>query len=220
MRFSKKYKDLSKLREPLPLMPSRVQKFRRPKWKILQDVLASPQRKPRNFLGKRSNSYKEGILLKRRLISSFDFSFKPSFFRKAFKKNYQKTIHRLLIDCMVRPLFRIDVLLSRLFLFSSPHHSRQEISNGRVTVNSSRVKGNYFLKKGDLIEFSNTFDLFEFENISSRFLPNKSLNSFIEIDYYSNVIIIVKDVEELTPTDLILSTQEAFNIRKFMNYLG
>lgn len=76
------------------------------------------------------------------------------------------------------------------------------------------------MKKGDLIEFSNTFDFFEFENISSRFLPNKSLNSFIEIDYYSNTIIIVKDVEELTPTDLILSTQEAFNIRKFMNYLG
>ena len=57
-----------------------------------------------------------------------------------------------------------------------------------------------------------------FETISSKFLLNRCLNLFVEIDFYTNTIIIVKDISDLTNEDLILIVSEAFDLKKFKNY--
>ena len=58
-----------------------------------------------------------------------------------------------------------------------------------------------------------------FETISSKFLLNRCLNLFVEIDFYTNTVIIVKDISDLTNEDLILIVSEAFDLKKFKNYL-
>ena len=55
--------------------------------------------------------------------------------------------------------------------------------------------------------------------ISSKFLLNRCLNLFVEIDFYTSTVIIVKDVSDLTNEDLILIVSEAFDFKKFKNYL-
>jgi len=218
MRLVKKYKQLSNLEFPLPLTPSRILKFRRPKWKRVQNLL-SFSRKKRNSWDKISSNFKSGIVLKRHLLSSFDNSVKVSFFKKALSSNLKKSTHQFLIDCLVKPLFRIDILLSRLFFYSSSFQSRQAISNGDVLLNFKKVSPNVFLKKGDVLNMSPNTISSTFETISSKFLLNRCLNLFVEIDFYTSTVIIVKDVSDLTNEDLILIVSEAFDFKKFKNYL-
>lgn len=218
MRFSKKYKQLSNLELPLPLTPVRILKFRRPKWKRVQNLL-SFSRKKRLSWDKISLNFKRGIVLKRHLLASFDNSVKVSFFKKVFSSNFKKSTHQFLIDCLVKPLFRIDILLSRLFFHSSSFQSRQIISNGDVLLNFKKVSPNVFLKKGDILNISPGVVGSTFETISSKFLLNRCLNLFVEIDFYTNTVVVVKDISELTNEDLILIVSETFDLKKFKNYL-
>jgi hypothetical protein len=41
----------------------------------------------------------------------------------------------------------------------------------------------------------------------------------VEIDFYTNTVVVVKDISELTNEDLILIVSETFDLRKFKNYL-
>lgn len=218
MRLSKKYKQLSNLEFPLPLTPSRILKFRRPKWKRVQNFL-SFSRKKRLSWDKISLNFKSGIVLKRHLLASFDNSIKVSFFKRALSSNLKKSTHQFLVDCLVKPLFRIDILLSRLFFYSSSFQSRQVISNGDVLLNFKKVSPNVFLKKGDILNISPAIVGSTFETISSKFLLNRILNLFVEIDFYTNTVVVVKDISELTNEDLILIVSETFDLRKFKNYL-
>jgi len=105
------------------------------------------------------------------------------------------------------------------FFYSSSFQSRQVISNGDVLLNFKKVSPNVFLKKGDILNISPDIVGSTFETISSKFLLNRILNLFVEIDFYTNTVVVVKDISELTNEDLILIVSETFDLRKFKNYL-
>ena len=66
-------------------------------------------------------------------------------------------------------------------------------------VNDNLVPLNYFLKAGDVITFvNNKFYMKEM----IKYYKSESILSFIECDYYSNTLIITKDLKELTNFDL------------------
>ena len=93
------------------------------------------------------------------LVNSFDSSVKISSLKKGLKASSGKITKDLLLNFLVKPLFRIDILLSRLHFFSSSYQARQFISNGFVKINGKKVNGNFLLKKGDII----SFDLFKIQ---------------------------------------------------------
>ena len=43
--------------------------------------------------------------------------------------------------------------------------------------------------------------------------------SFIEVDYYSNNIVILKDLKDLTTDDFYLLLNETYNIKKIKDYI-
>lgn len=230
MRNVKKYKQYSKNKELSTNIPSRILKFNRPKWKFFQkklDQLNKPsgpfvnslvRKASDRYWEKTTDYFKDGLQSKRYLINSYDASIKTSFLKKGSEK--KRTVKSLLLNFLVKPIYRVDILLSRLHLFYSLYQTRQFIKYGIILVNGKKVDSNYILKKGDLISFhlKKVHKHLEFKDISTKFLNNSAIYSFIELDLYTNSLVILKDMNELTQGDLNLLVTDYFDLYRLINY--
>jgi ribosomal protein S4 len=111
--------------------------------------------------------------------------------------------------------YRIDVLLWNLKLFTSTYEAIQNINYGNILVNGVIVKSNIFLKKGDIITSTKPVNLIS-KNFSKKSF-SKKFNSMIEIDFYTNSIIIVKDFTETTYLDFTLMFTEYMNVKHLIS---
>jgi len=213
MRKFSKYKIFNISRNLIKKIPLRILKFRRPKWVFLQKSLTrkNKQRQLINpFLIKNSYKswervkkyYKKGLQNKNLLYSIYNNSIKFKTLKKKISKKALKK--EIILNYLIKPQYKIDILLWNLYFFSSIYHARQKISNKQVLVNNLSVKSNTFLQKGDIITFKSwnkKNDLF-----FNRFLKKYSLNEkffpFLEVDYYTKTIIIIKNFDELSFEDL------------------
>lgn len=121
---------------------------------------------------------------------------------------------------MARPLYRIDILLWYLNYFNSSFESRQNINSKSILVNGKCVKSNYYLKKGDIISISlkqNDKKTYSFIKIFKKHLFNNIFFSFLEVDYYSNNIVVIKDVVDLVDTDLQLLIEKNIDIKHLLS---
>ena len=233
MRLQNNYKQFFQLKSSLPRIPQRLLKFRRPKWLKIQKKISLLTKKTVSFSNslliknsykywdKVNNYYKDGIQLKKFVLSSFDNAVNIAFFKKeVFKKqnNFSKDI---LINCLIKPKFRIDLLLWNLNFFRSAFEARQAINNGEILINSKKVLGNTFLKKGDVIEFFTKKSEAKpnLTAVLAKTLLNDHIYPFVEIDFYTKTIIVLKNIEELTLDDLNILIPEYCDIKKFKNYL-
>lgn len=230
MRNVKKYKQYSKNKELSANIPSRILRFNRPKWKFFQKKLEQLNKPLGSFVNplvrkasdrywdKSTDYFRDGIQLKRYLINSYDASIKTSFLKKGSGK--KKTVKSLLLNFLVKPVYRVDILLSRLHLFYSLYQTRQFIKYGIVLVNDKKVDISYILKKGDVISFNlkKVYKHLKFKGISTNFLNNNAIYSFIELDLYTNSLVILKDINELTQGDLNLLVTDYFDLYKLINY--
>ena len=66
---------------------------------------------------KTTDYFKNEVVLKRSLINSFDSSIKFSSLKKGIKKSSKRITKELLLNYLIKPLFRLDILLSRLYFF-------------------------------------------------------------------------------------------------------
>ena len=85
-----------------------------------------------------------------------------------------------------------------------------------MKVNEKKVNGNLSLKKGDIISFnfSKIQSNLNFLNFFQRLLNNNLFYSFIEIDYYTKTIVILKNVGDITVYDLNLLVTDFFDVYK------
>jgi hypothetical protein len=87
-------------------------------------------------------------------------------------------------------------------------------------VNGKYVKSNYYLKKGDIISISlkqNDKKTYSFIKIFKKNLFNNIFFSFLEVDYYSNNIVVIKDVVDLVDTDLQLLIEKNIDIKHLLS---
>lgn len=230
MRNVKKYKQYSKNKELSVNIPSRILKFNRPKWKFFQKKLDQFNKPSGSFINplvrkasdrywdKSTDYFRDGIQLKRYLMNSYDASIKTAFLKKGSEK--KKTVKSLLLNFLVKPVYRVDILLSRLHFFYSLYQTRQFIKYGIILINGKKVDISYVLKKGDVISFNlkKTYKHLKFKEISTKFLNNNAIYSFIELDLYTNSLVILKDIDELTQGDLNLLVTDYFDLYKLINY--
>jgi len=233
MRLQNKYKQFFQLKGSLPRIPQRLLKFRRPKWLKIQKKISLLNKKSISFSNslliknsykywdKVNNYYKDGIQLKKFVLSSFDNSLNIAFFKKEILNKKNTFSKDILVNCLIKPKFRIDILLWNLNFFSSVFQARQAINEGEILINSKKVLGNTFLQKGDVIQFF-TKKLEKKNNLTNTLtknLLNDNIYPFVEIDFYTKTIIVLKNIEELTLDDLNILSPEYFDIKKFKNYL-
>jgi ribosomal protein S4 len=231
MRLRKKFKGYNLLAQPFEQFPLRVLKFKSTKWKKLQKVLSlsSNTKKfsenlsikvPYKMWDKINNYYKEGNRLKNIVSYLYDKSISSLYFKSVLKNSSSK-IRDMYLLTLLKPEFRLDILLWRLNYFSSCYESRQYISNGEVLVNRKCVSGNFILSKGDVISFSENFNLSLINQKKQRVktITTDFILTFLEIDYYTNTVVIVKDLYDLTTEDFYLLITESYNLKKIKDYI-
>ena len=230
MRFLNKYKNFQSLKTIPNLVSNRVLNFKRPKWKKIQKNF---KRKKIKFVdiflqkatyknwNKVKKTYKKGLELKRYLDILSDVKFSISYYKK-FLSNQTNSLFftkNLVFNFLIKKFFRLDLLLWKLKIFSSPYESRQYIKNNVILVNNKSSYEAYFLKKGDIIKFKS----FSLLNYNNKILNNKGfdfLQSFIEIDYYTNCIIILKDLNTFSIEDFFLILyNQSINLKYLLYYI-
>jgi ribosomal protein S4 len=134
---------------------------------------------------------------------------------KIFSK---KKISKLkIVDCFLKLYFRVDILLNLLNLFSTSYQAREFINNGNLLVNKKFVRANYFLRRGDLVEFNKIYlkDA-SFKYIVKKFSENLRINNFLEVDYYSGSFIVIKDFDSFSKDDLSLGVTNFLSTRNLI----
>lgn len=234
MRLKKKYKSFSKLSLIFKDFPIRLLKFHRTKWKKIQQLFLSKKYLTRKkvfwsskillYTKKWSRcklKYLTGVRLKNYFDCLFDQGFSFLFFKNL--KNLNKKLDKMLEYSIyiMKPEFRIDVFLWRLNFFSSSYHSKQSIFTKKITVNGENTHSNYFLKRGDIIYIDNSAYHFynTFKHLSSSKSNKLRFFTFIEIDYYTNTIIILKNYYELTENDIRLYISNYSDVAKFKTFI-
>lgn len=233
MRLSNRYKTFAKPNNFIVDFPERITRFKRSKWKFLQKKLLKTATKkihretsltlkaPLHSWDKIKTAYKTGLTFKTAITSSFDNSINSTFLKKALFNRTTKSTKDLLIKSLIKPYFRIDILLTSLELFNTSFHARQFINDGNVLVNFKKIKSNVFVKQGDVISFNTTrSDAFLYV---PTFLQNTTkytkFYSFVEYDLYTKTIVIVKALNELTEEDIFLLLPQASDLTLLRNYL-
>jgi hypothetical protein len=232
MRATKKYKIFSKTFSPINSVPTKILKFHRPKWKKVQKLLLKhtqqrlkEKRTALTFKNhssiicstKRWDRYKQAFRTRLKLKKSIQILFANSvsnwYLKKIFfKKNYT-TYKKLIQNSLFKTEYRIDVLLWRLNFFNSCFLVKNSIQKKEIFLNNSVLNSITFLKKGDIIYIP--------KNTKLSFNSNSSIlfHTFLEIDYYTNTIVILKDLSNLNQKDFMLLTRSVYNMLDLKDYL-
>ena len=209
MRFLKKYKFWIKNPDTQP--PLRLAKFKRSKWKkvkkfnffrrkfFLFNKNPASLRKSNKIIWKRLKfSYKNNLLFKLKYRCRFDFSVPLKSIKFLTKKSEALSYNLLRFE------YKLDVLLWKLKFFKSTFHARQAIQKGIILLNNNILTSTQkYLNQGDILRITNL-------NIPlNKSLTKKEIkNSFLEIDYYTKTLVIIKSFNILSLKDFSLAVQD------------
>lgn len=168
--------------------------------------------------------YKNGLELKRYYYHIFDYIIR----NKTLKRNYliesKKYKENNFINSslyLVKPNFRLDVLLWSLGFAHSVYESRNLIFSRNLLLNQNRNPnpGN-LLNTGDIISIDFKEDL-TFKKINKKKIYFKNQFSFFcEVDYYTKNVVVVSDFSNMLKSyDNPQVFFKKLDIRKFVSYL-
>jgi len=219
MRKLHKYKVYNKV-DLVAKFPVRILKFKRPKWRRLQEMLLN-----QNTLGseliditavkndfkvwsKVSRAYKERLKSYSFLSAVFDNSIKLKRLKaqsnvKVRKEMYQKYLYE--------NYYKVCSLLWLSNYYASSFESRQKIASRSIFVNDKIAAPNSLLKNGDIISVvDNTINI---DKVIKKYNPTLSMLTHTEVDYYSQNLILTKDISDLSEEDFFLLTLDYVNVQ-------
>ena len=228
------------------VIPFKLLKFKRSKWKKVKKIvktkfnLLKKRKQSKLFSRKRTKLlllkktrfyFFYGLKVQRRTMPNLKRYYKDCLitnrvFKQSFSnrlltlKDSSKDYNIFFSTFFIKQFFKPEILLSKLHFFNSSEEALQSISNGSVLINFQRKKSNYILKSGDIISLSNTkINIFSFQKIIEKnFFLKRKLFSFLEIDYITGTIIILKNFSDLNSFDLNLFLTFFVNIQQLKNY--
>lgn len=207
MRFFNKYKICTRY---VDNFPARILKFKHTKWKKIQKRFNIKKKflsfkniknsvyKIKNLVWKKYKlAYKNNLKIKYKLKSRYDWLLKIS--KLKLKKN--KII--ILNNTLLKTEYQLDVLLWKLGFFKNSYQARQFIYNGLISINTKIVYSKQKnLKSGDIIEIKNFQTNLNFSDLK------EIKNSFLEMDYYTSTVIVLKPLKNLSRKDLTCNVKD------------
>mgnify|MGYP003966787533 CR=1 FL=1 len=160
--------------------------------------------------------FKESLFMKNAVRKYFDGQFSLSYFKKSFKKPQTRCFS--ISSVFIRPEFRLDILLWRLKIFSSVFFSKLAIRNKQVTVNGLTKNFDFYLVKGDIIKFNQT-KTYSLKKYFLKYFKIIFIPSFIELDFYTNTIVVLKSFNNFKIGDFSSVIKEPLCLHKFKNYV-
>lgn len=206
MRRFKKYKSWSKTSNNTGFFPLRILKLKKTKWKKTKKSLLKVKNKF-SFLDhtiqtlytkkweKIKSHYKRELSNKLNLQQRYDFKITTT---KIYAN--EKTFF---INNFIKNEYRLDVMLYTLKFFFSVYEARQQIKNGFILVNNKTVFAeDIILYKGDIIVVSKKSYLLP------KIIRKEFKFSFLEVDYYTQTFVILKNIEDINLQDIIYNFTE------------
>lgn len=228
MTALKKYKNLYKFELSLiKKLPLRILKFKRSKWKQFQQqnffqIKFTAKNNYYNLLklkmfykqwSKLNLYYKEGLFLKNLYQIYYESSLLKYYIKNSLLKQKKFSLKNFFLNCFIKPFFKIDIFIRRIYFFESILQARQAILAGMVKVNGFVVSPNYILKRGDFLTI--TLQPINYAKI----IMSDIVYTFSEIDYYCGNIIILKNFCDLNEMDFNYFIKTSFNVKKFLDYI-
>jgi len=177
-------------------------------WKLKIFDLKKVSVKSRPF-PKVRKTYSTGLMLRRSLGHYTGDSINLKFLKKyCYEKNPS------MLGLLIKPLYKVDILLWKLQWYKSIQEVRQDIRNRLICVNNSRLIQPCFLERGDMITFLN-----DRPYIRNLFRVKPFFYSFCEVDYYSQTIIIIKNQKDFLSRDILLLFKKNVNVKHLFYYL-
>lgn len=207
----------------------RILNFKRPKWEEIQKIVSQKSDSKKSLVDnlcvktsyknwdKVEKYYSEGLKSKNAVYTYFDKAVGIKHIDKSVRNVENSQIQETFLRCMIKPIFRVDILLAKLGFFCTSYQARQSINYRSIRVNNKVVYGNTFIRKGDIITLSDSVKV----NVNRSFRcfsPTKKVFSFVEVDYYSNIVVITKDLSELHLEDLYLLSVNNYNLKKIKDF--
>jgi len=168
--------------------------------------------------------FKNMLFAKVSIIKYYYGCFSVKFFKKQI---LNKVYKQDLANIFIKPEFRLDILLWRLKFFSSPYLARFAFQKKLIFLNKFSSVEKLFnknsfkqiLKKGDVISFKSSLKYNYKKNL------NSTINSFylptvFEFDYYTNNIVLLKNLIDLNFKDINSILKEPLNLYQFKNYIS
>jgi hypothetical protein len=205
MRTFKKYKSWSKIKGG-SFFPLRILKFKKTKWKKTKKNLL--RIKSSSFFfdhttdviqtktwGRIKSYYKNKILFALNLKQRYDY--KP---QNQTLFSHQKDFY---LKNYIENEYRVDLLLYTLNFFSSIYEARQHIKNGFVLINNRINRSDrLIMSKGDILV------VLRRKNKLPQRVKKEFKFSFLEVDYYTQTIVILKNLNSLNFQDVLYNFTE------------
>ena len=205
MRTFNKYKSWSKVNTS-GFFPLRILKFKKTKWRGVKKLLLKVKNKnlflDHTIRGIQSktwerikNYYKNKLRYNLSLKQRYDYKL-PN------QKEYSKE-KTFFLKNYVKNEYRVDFLLYSLNLFASVYQARQYIKNGCVLVNNKlSTKELRLLRQGDIVS------VLKINNNQPPVLRKELRFSFLEVDYYTQTIVVLKNLTNINMQDVISNFNE------------
>lgn len=166
--------------------------------------------------------FKNMLLMKSSLLKYYAGCFSVHFFKQQPQSVFYKT---RLANTLIKPEFRLDILLWRLKIFSSPYLARFAIQKKLILVNHMVINKQFqkyyfkvFVDKGDIISLNLNFK-YDYQINKNFYFTSLYLPSIFELDYYTTTIILLKTLSNLNFNDLNSMLKEPLCIYQFKNYI-
>ncbi len=220
MRKLHKYKVYNKV-DLVSKFPVRILKFKRPKWHRLQEMLLNQNNLGSELIditavktdfkvwNKVKRAYKERLKSYSFLSAIFDNTIKV---KKLKAQSNIKIRKKMYLKYFYENYYKTCSLLWFANFFASSFQSRQKIASRSIFVNNKIAAPNSILKNGDIISVvDNSINI---NDTIKKYNSTLSMLTHVEVDYYSQNLIVVKDISDLSEEDFFLLTLDYVNTQQ------
>lgn len=240
MRLKQKFKIFKQLKQwkNTEYFPSKLFKTNKKSWKTLlssynskNNKLLNQSRINLNFIIKIKRwdfirkSYKGGLESKRYYYHLFDYIIRNKNLKRIYLTESRKYNENNFITTglyLLKPIFRLDILLWSLDFFNSVYEARKFIFSRNIYLNLNKnPQPNNILNTGDIITLPFFNKDLTFKKINQKKIYfKKHFFLFCEIDYYTKSVIIINDFSNIIKSyDNPQIFYKNLDIRKFITYL-
>ena len=164
--------------------------------------------------------YIRTLNLKRYYFHRFDNTISNRILKKNFKKEKNFALGFLSQKYLMLPYLKIDVLLWKVSFFISAFEMREFFHKKLIFLNFEEIKRNdLLLKNGDYISIKKKFSLRKQRNliaIKPTLMLSKLISNFIDIEYFSNIVNILRSLEKFSNNKLFFILENKFFDIKFL----
>jgi len=227
MRKISKYKYFFLCKKDIFSYPLKLNQFKHSKWSFIKNALKKIKKKnftnffklskKLKFLIKKKKIFKTNLIYTKNIKLLLDNSIKLRKIKKSINLEKDLNFRNIFKKILIKSEYRIDVLLYRLKIFNNIFDARKYISTKGVLINNELIYFNKTLKKGDLLNFEKL--LYSLKKNIKVNVESPYILPFIEVDFYTSQLIIIKNLSELSEEDLLLFFKYFCNISQLYNLI-